>query len=438
MTPFDETHPQEAPITPSSSGNESTSYTQGIGQIVITAILVVVSFAAGWFGNTYANRQNTATGDQRLVLQAWNSINQYYVVTGAIDQKKMAYAAINAIVGTLGDTGHSRFETPEEFQQEQQDLQNQATVGIGVYISGGGSQPLIIDAVIPGSPAAKSGQLRPGDEIVGVNGKSIQGMSEDQSHALIEGSAGTKVTLTILRPSVSKTKTFDVTLTREPFTAPTTIPYIIPGINVALIQLTQFSQDADSSLRTALQMAQEKHVTGIILDLRGNPGGYLDQAQKVASEFIPAGKGKNVLIEKTRTSEQPIPVLPGGLATSTPLVILVDNNTASAAEITAGAIRQQRPDVRLVGETTFGTGTILSTFFLSDGSALVLGTDEWLLPNGESIYHHGIVPDQKVALPANVIPVSPLVAKEESLSLEQIKASNDTQLLQAIYNLTGK
>ena len=253
MTPFDETHPQEAPITPTSSGNESTPYTQGIGQIVITAILVVVSFAAGWFGNAYVNRQNTAIGDQRLVLQAWNSINQYYVVTGAIDQKKMAYAAISAIVGTLGDTGHSRFETPEEFQQEQQDLQNQATVGIGVYISGGGSQPLIIDAVIPDSPAAKSGQLRPGDEIVGVNGKSIQGMSEDQSHALIEGSAGSKVTLTILRPSVSKTKTFDVTLTREPFTAPTTMPYIIPGINVALIQLTQFSQDADSSLRDSSQ-----------------------------------------------------------------------------------------------------------------------------------------------------------------------------------------
>src|SRR5215469_14692454 len=175
MTPPEDIHQQEAPITPTSSGSERTPYTQGIGQIVITAILVVVSFAAGWFGSAYANRQNTATGDQRLVLQAWNSINQYYVVTSSIDQKKMAYAAISAIVGTLGDTGHSRFETPEEFQQEQQDLQNQATVGIGVYISGGGSQPLTIDSVIPGSPAAKSNpQLRPGDEIVGVNGKSIQ------------------------------------------------------------------------------------------------------------------------------------------------------------------------------------------------------------------------------------------------------------------------
>src|SRR5215831_3766869 len=204
MIPFEETNQQEAaphPSTPQSSTSAPGS--QGIAQVIMTSVLVVVAFAAGWFGNGFANRQNIATGDQRLVLQAWNAIDQNFVVTSAINQKKMAYAAIDAIVGTLSDTGHSRFETPEEFQQEQQSLQNQATVGIGVYISGGGSQPLTIDAVIPNSPAAKSGKLRPGDEIVGVNGQSIKGMSEDQSRALIQGKAGTNVTLTILRPSVS-------------------------------------------------------------------------------------------------------------------------------------------------------------------------------------------------------------------------------------------
>jgi carboxyl-terminal processing protease len=439
MTPFEETNQQEAtPQTPTSQSSAQGTSSQGITQVIMTSVLVVVAFAAGWFGNGYANRQNIATGDQRLVLQAWNAIDQNFVVTSAINQKAMAYAAIDAMVGTLRDTGHSRFETPEEFQQEQQDLQNQATVGIGVYISGGGSQPLTIDAIIPGSPADKSGQLRPGDEIVAVDGKSIQGMSETQSHGLIEGKAGTKVTLSIIRPSVSTTKSFDVILTRESFVAPTANLYVIPGINIAHIQLTEFSQDADSQLRAKLKMALDEHVSGIILDLRGNPGGYLDQAQAVASEFISAGKGKNVLIEKTRSSEQSLPVLPGGVATKVPLVILVDNNTASAAEITAGAIRQLRPDVRLIGQTTFGTGTILSTFLLSDGSALVLGTDEWLLPNGESTYHQGIAPDQKVALPTNTVAVSPLVAKEEKLSLQQIKASGDTQLLQAIQDLTGQ
>lgn len=351
MTPYEETNQQDAPL-PTPQSKSSAGNSQGTAQIVVTAVLVALSFAAGWFGNGYANRQNTATGDQRLVLQAWNAIDQNFVVTSAINQKKMAYAAIDAIVGTLGDTGHSRFETPEEFQQEQNDLQNQATVGIGVYISGGGSQPLTIDAVIPNSPAAKSGKLRPGDEIVAVNGQSIKGMAESQSHGLIDGKAGTTVVLTIVRPTVSSTATFDVTLTRAAFTAPTAISFMIPDTHIALIQLTEFSQDADTQLRAKLKAALAQHATGIILDLRGNPGGYLNQAQAVASEFIPAGKGKNVLIERTRSSEQPLPVLPGGVATNVPLVILVDNNTASAAEITAGAIRQLRPDVRLVGETT--------------------------------------------------------------------------------------
>ena len=118
-------------------------------------------------------------------------------------------------------------------------------------------------------------------------------------------------------------------------------------------------------------------------------------------------------------------------------MILIDNNTASAAEITAGAIQQHRPDVSLVGEKTYGTGTILSTYLLSDGSALVLGTEEWLLPNGESIYHKGLQPTQPVALPSNVVPLSPLVAKEDSYTLQQIKASDDTQLLQAIKDLSS-
>ena len=291
MIPFEQSGQHETGEEPSPSHADAPA-NRNIAQVVITAVLVAVAFAAGWFGNGYANQQNVATGDQRLVLQAWNTIDQNYVVTGAINQKAMAYAAINGIVGTLNDTGHSRFETPEEFHQEQQNLQNQSTVGIGVYISGGGSQPLTIDAVIPGSPAFKNGQLRPGDEIVGVNGKSITGMSEDQSRTLIDGKAGTQVTLTILRPSESKTKTFDVTLTREPFTAPISIPYVIPGVNIAYIQLTQFSEGADQALRADLKAAQAQHVTGIILDLRGNPGGYLDQAQAVASEFIPYGPGR--------------------------------------------------------------------------------------------------------------------------------------------------
>jgi carboxyl-terminal processing protease len=415
--------------------HRSPSYAiQGVSQILVTAVLVALAFGAGWFGNAYVNRSNVATGDASLILQAWNNIDQYYVVTSAINHKKMAYAAISAMVDSLGDKGHSRFETPEQLQQEESQLQNAPTVGIGVYLSGGGDKPLRIDAIIPNSPASRS-TLKPGDWIVAVDGKSLQGMTLDQARPLIVGKKGTQVTLTIIRPSVSTTATFDVTLTRDQFTAPTVVSYIIPGTNIAHIQILQFASDADAQLQKALKEAQAQHVSGIVLDLRDNPGGYLDQAVAVTSEFVAAGPGKNVLLEKSRTGTQPVPVTPGGLATTTPLAILVNNGTASAAEITAGSISVNRPGVHVIGETTFGTGTVLQEFVLSDGSALWLGTQEWLLPNGKSIYGQGITPDQVVPLPSTVAPVSPLVAKEENYTEQQILNSGDVQLLQALKDL---
>ena len=128
----------------------------------------------------------------------------------------------------------------------------------------------------------------------------------------------------------------------------------------------------------------------------------------------------------------------GGLATTTPLTILVNNNTASAAEIVTGAIKVNRPDVHVVGEKTFGTGTVLQSFPLSDGSALLIGTAEFLLPDGSSIYNKGIQPDQPVTLPKSVVPVSSLVASNLKYTLKQIEQSGDTQLLQGLENISGQ
>ena len=407
----------------------------GVAQVVLTAVLVAVAFSAGWFGNTYANRANVASGDARLVLQAWNDIDQYYVVTNSIDHKKMAYAAIKSMVDSLGDTGHSRFETPEQLKAEEDQLRNAPTVGIGVYLSGGGKDPIRIDAIIPNSPASKSA-LKPGDWIVGVDGQDVTGKAIDQVRPLITGKVGTPVKLTIIRPSQSRTATFDVTIVRGTFTAPTVASYIIPTLNIAHIQILQFASDVDSQLEQKLRDAQAHHVRGIILDLRDDPGGYLDQAVAVASEFVPAGK--TVLIEQSRTGRQVIQSQDHGLAVSTPLVILVNNGTASAAEIVAGSIPADRPGVHVVGEKTFGTGTVLQEFVLADGSALWLGTEEWLLPNGKSIYHVGYMPDQPVTLPATAAPVSPLIADQAHLSGAQVLASGDAQIVQAIHDLQGQ
>lgn len=436
--PFNTDIPQLPAERPDLRPTGRVSTGQGVTQILVTAILVAVAFGAGWFGHGFVSSTANLSSDQLLILQAWNTIDQNYVVTSAIDHKKMAYAAISAMVDSLGDTGHSRFETPEQYAQENNDLNGGSTVGIGIYLSGGGSQPIVIAATIPNSPASKA-NIKPGDEIVAVNGTSLKGKTLDDLHNLVTGKAGTPVTLTLVRPSVSPTETFDVTIVRAPFTPPTVVSYIIPGTNLADIQITSFDENpnnpslnTNTQLEAALKAAQAAHVQGIILDLRDNPGGYLDQAVSVASQFIPAGTGKNVLIERTRTSQRTDPVQPGGLATTTPLAILVNDGTASAAEITVGAIHVNRPEVPLIGVKTFGTGTVLNTFQLADGSVIQLGTEEWLLPNGQSIYHNGLQPTQPVTLPANVIPVSPLVAQEENLSKQQILSSGDAQLIQAM------
>lgn len=429
-------YPPTLPETPRSRADAS------VLQIILPSLLVIVAFAAGWFGNAFVNRPNYvaptvngATNEEAVLDQAWSDIVNNYVVTSNINQQQMAYAAIQAMIGTLNDPGHTRFETAQQYQQEQQQLNNQPTVGIGVTVSGGGSTPVTIDSVLPNSPAEQAG-LKPGDEIVAVDGTSVKGDTLDQVTALIHGPKGASVGLTIYRPSTKATMT--LTMVRADISEADVYSYVIPGTTLADIQITEFGQNTATELTTALKTAQAQHVTGIILDLRDDPGGYLDQAVAVVSQFVSPGPNKNVLILKSRTGSQTQPVQGGGLATNIPVAILVNNGTASAAEITAGSIHVNRPNVPVIGQTTFGTGTVLQTYQLSDGSVLVLGVQEFLLPNGQSIYHHGLTPTQPVALPTGASPISALVASEEHMTATQIEHSQDTQLIQAIQDLSGQ
>lgn len=437
-------YPYQSPPQPSPEQQyyaQRLSFARGmVWQTVVTSLLVIVAFASGWFGNAFVNRGNyvSPNSDEHLILQAWDAVSNNFVDTNKINSKKMAYAAIDAMVNSLGDTGHSRFQTKAEFDDEQNQLNNASTVGIGVYLSGGGKDPLRIDAIIPDSPAAKSGKLKPGDFITAVDGKDISGMTIAQVRPLITGTAGTSVTLTIKRSSTKLPTVFDVTLVRASFTAPIVVSYTVPELNIAVIQITQFASGADKELKQAIKDAKAKNVQGIVLDLRDNPGGYLNEAISVASEFIPAGPNKNVLIVRTRADRQPQAVATGGLATTMPLAILVNGNTASAAEIVTGAIKVNRPDVHVIGEKTFGTGTVLQPFTLADGSVILIGTAEFLLPDGSSIYNKGIQPDQPLTLPKNVVPVSPLVAQELGYSLKQVEQSGDTQLIKALEDISGQ
>jgi carboxyl-terminal processing protease len=244
------------------------------------------------------------------------------------------------------------------------------------------------------------------------------------------GPAGTSVTLTILHAGTGRMQ--DVTLVRANITLDNVTWQRLPGTTVAHLRIVAFSQGVAGDLKQTLAEIQQAELAGLVLDLRANPGGLLDEAVSTASQFLDTGDV--LLVKDAQGQTTPIPVEPGGVATGIPLVVLINGGTASAAEIVAGAL-QDAQRAKLVGETTFGTGTVLNEFPLSDGSVLLLATQEWLTPKGRVIWHQGLSPDVTVPLPPDVAPLLP--ATERDLTPAQLQNSGDVQVLRALELLAG-
>ncbi len=364
--------------------------------------------------------------DLSLVSEAWNVIYQNYVERGSLQPSQLVYGAINGMVDALGDTGHSRFLTPAMITEEN-NFTNGTFEGIGAEVEMKEGHVVVV-APIDGSPAQKAG-VRPGDIMLRVDGVDVSGMSLDDTIKRVLGPAGTKVTISFQDPKTGEVR--DLTITRARIQIHNVTWEMIPGTQIAHLRLAGFSNGVSSELVKALKEIQAQNATGIILDLRNNPGGLLDEAVKVTSQFLKDG---TVLEEKNAQGQvQKVPVKPGGIATDIPLVVLVNNGTASAAEIVSGAL-QDAGRATLIGETTFGTGTVLNQFSLSDKSAILLATEEWLTPKGRLIWHQGIQPDTSVSLPANAEPLTP--EQERSMTAAQFQASQDAQMLRALGVLT--
>ena len=363
-----------------------------------------------------------AESNFRLMAEAWNTIQRVYVDRNSVKPKLMTYGAIGGMVDALGDTGHSRFLTSEMVKQEH-NLTKGELEGIGAEVQMKNGQ-LVIVAPIDGSPAQRA-KLKSGDIIQRVDGKEVSGLPLDQVVDLILGPAGTAVKLTILDPHSGHTR--DITIIRARVTLHNVTWKQLPGTTVAHLRIVTFSKGVTKELREALFSIQREKLTGIILDLRNNPGGLYDEAISTASQFLRSG---NVLLEKNAIDKiRPVPVQPGGAATALPMAVLINGGTSSGAEIVAGALQDMRR-AKLVGEKTFGTGTVLQTFPLSDGSALMLAIEEWLTPDGHVIWHHGITPDVVVPLPPEATPLLPVT--ENELTAEKLKESGDVQLLRAM------
>ncbi len=301
-------------------------------------------------------------------------------------------------------------------------------IGLGISIEYQNREPVVV-APIKNSPAEEAG-IKAGDTIVEIDGIPTLGMSDAEVSLHLRGDAGSPVTLTIDR--ASETSLLEITVVRGRIDLDPVTWAILPN-GMAIVQFHEFSAGSGQELRKALQEIDASGNTqGIVLDLRNNPGGYVSEAITVASQFLP--EGKTIYLQQERgEQDQPIATIGNdGAAVDVPLVVLVNRASASAAEIIAGALRDNGRAV-VIGERTYGTGTVVSTFELDGGSALALGTAFWKTPDGDLVWKVGLMPDIEVrqASGAEIIDIS----DGQKLTDAQLDAAQDAPLQAAISTL---
>ncbi len=362
----------------------------GVGLLLIGVVAGVAIAPA-----VRATTQPAFTESFPLLQEIYQTITQNYYTP--VDNSKLIQGAIDGMTGALNDP-YTVYYTPSEYQQFTQQVNGQYA-GIGAELDQV-AQGVEVMTVFPNSPAAKAG-VQTGDIFIRVNGKSTAGWSADQVANAVRGNPGTKVTLVFSRGG----HPYTVTLTRALITIPTATDQMLPH-GIGLITLSQFSQDAASAFQSALDRLKPYHPRAYILDMRNNPGGYVDQAVGIAQDIIPKGKvatlvGKNYPAQVYSSQS--------GKSLGVPLVVLVNGGTASAAEILSAAIVQNH-EGRLMGTQTFGKGIAQQVMPMQQGGYLKITIAQWMTPNGSNIEHKGITPTYIVTGTQ-----APLVAAQASL-----------------------
>ncbi len=337
--------------------------------------------------------------------ETWNYVNEQFV-DQPVDHTLMMRGAIDGMLASLGDP-HTSYMDPEIFQQQNAPLQGEYE-GIGAWVDVSG-EFLIIISPMPGSPAEAAG-LKPDDQVIAVDGEDMTGIEGNLVLRRILGEAGTDVTLTIFRPSSNES--FDVTITRQKITIPSVTGEMLEN-DIAYVQLINFGDKTHQDLKKILRDLLKEKPVGLILDLRNNGGGYLNTAIDVTSEFV---NQSPIMYEVFGDGERiTYKAKPNGLATDIPLVVLINEGTASASEITAGAIQDYERGV-LVGKTSYGKGSVQNWVTLqNDQGAIRVTIARWLTPNERQINELGLTPDIEV-----------------EITEEDIEAERDAQLEKAI------
>lgn len=398
--------------------------------LIIAIFLMLVSFAGGIFAginlpsnlslpSTFSPQTTTeiqatpgvtSTPVDRETLfrpfwQAWDLVHKQYV-DQPVDDTTLMRGAISGMLSSLGDP-NTAYMDPDQYQQANAPLEG-SYEGIGAWVDTSG-EFLTIISPMAGSPAEAAG-LKSGDMIIAVDGTSFVGTDPTLVLRSVLGPAGSTVVLTIQREG--EENPFDVSIVREEIVIPLVTSKMLDN-NIAYLQIIQFGDKTEKDIRDALRELLKNNPRGLILDLRNDPGGFLDTAIGVVSQFIPDGV---VMYEDHGNGERvTFTARAGGLATEIPLVVLVNEGSASASEITAGAI-QDRGRGTLVGTTTYGKGTVQSwSTLVDDQGAIKVTIAHWLTPNERQIHGVGLTPDVEV-----------------QLTEEDIKANLDPQLDKAI------
>jgi len=385
--------PQQAP-----SATKSNNHTR-IWQIAATA---VVFFAIGFVLNAYGPRlqigpNSVANSKNGINLDKFWQVNDilHKKFDGEINSEKQSQGAIEGMVASLGDP-YTTYLTAKDNKELSDQLTGKLS-GVGIEI-GTKNDRLTVIAPIDGTPASKAG-IRAGDVIVAIDGQDTSGLSTDEAVKKIRGDKGTEVTLTIVRDGAAPQ---DIKIIRDDISVPSVTTEIKPG-NIGYIKIRTFGAETASDVTKAAQEFADAGVKAVVIDVRDNPGGYLDASVKISSEFMSSGV---VVEERSRTEKnRVINAQSGGSLTKVPVVILVNEGSASASEILAGALQDNGRAV-LVGEKTYGKGSVQEIICLS---SLNIGADcktdslkvtvaHWYTPKGINISKEGIKPDVDVKL----------------------------------------
>lgn len=335
--------------------------------------------------------QNVAV-DFKLFWDTWDLVSRSYIDKKALDPDKMFYGAISGMVASLGDP-YTVFLPPEQQKSSKEDL-NGSFDGVGIQLGFNKDKRLVVVAPLKGTPAEKAG-IKPQDMIVKIEDKDTTNITLPEAVKLIRGPKGTKVNLTIFREGEQETREFS--LVRETIVVKSvevSFKNTSGGKNIATIKLSRFGERTNDEWEEGVKEIILKEASGVILDLRNNPGGFLESAVYIGSEFLDGGDV--VLQENSQGERTPFKVTRAGKLTKIPLVVLINKGSASASEIVAGAL-QDRKRAKLVGEKSFGKGTIQEAEDLPEGSGIHITVAKWLTPNGRWVNDTtGLEPDVKI------------------------------------------